>query len=54
VIRMLASTKTRQAATNFLRGVIGSYARPYLRWAAANEKSPVVRKQAGQLVRYIR
>jgi len=54
VIRMLASSKTRQNATNFLRGVIGSAARPYLKWAAANEKNPVVRKQAASLARYIR
>ncbi len=54
VIRMLASAKTRQKATNFLRGVIGGYARPYLKWAAANEKNPVVRKQAASLARYIR
>ena len=54
VIRMLASTKTRQTATNFLRGVIGSFSRPYLKWAATNEKNPVVRKQAATLSRYIR
>jgi eukaryotic-like serine/threonine-protein kinase len=54
VIRMLASTKTRQTATNFLRGVIGSYSKPYLKWAANNEKNPVVRKQAATLARYIR
>jgi serine/threonine-protein kinase len=54
VIRMLASTKTRQTATNFIRGVIGGYAKPYLKWAAANEKNPVVRKQAASLARLIR
>lgn len=54
VIRMLASTKTRQTATNFLRGVIGSYCKPHLKWAAAHEKNPVVRKQAATLARYIR
>src|SRR5690606_13069499 len=46
VIRMLASTKTRQRATNFLRGIIGKYAAPHLRRAAKNEKNPVVRKHA--------
>ena len=54
VIRMLASTKTRQAATNFLRGVIGRPSKSYLNWAATHEKSPVVRKQAKALAPYIR
>ncbi len=54
VIRMLASTKTRQRATNFLRGIIGKYAAPHLRRAAKNEKNPVVRKHAATLARYIR
>ena len=54
VIRMLASTKTRQRATNFLRGIIGKYAGPHLRRAAKNEKNPVVRKHAATLARYIR
>jgi len=54
VIRMLASTKTRQRATNFLRGIIGKFAGPHLRWAAKNDPNPVVRKQASTLSRYIR
>ena len=54
VIRMLASTKTRQRATNFLRGIIGKFAGPHLRWAAKNDPNPVVRKQAATLARYIR
>ena len=54
VIRMLASSKTRQRATNFLRGIIGKYAGPHLRWAAKNDKNPVVRKHAAVLSRYIR
>jgi eukaryotic-like serine/threonine-protein kinase len=54
VIRMLASTKTRQRATNFLRGIIGRFAGPHLRWAAKNDPNPVVRKQASILARYIR
>jgi serine/threonine-protein kinase len=54
VIRMLASTKTRQRATNFLRGIIGKFSAPYLRWAAKNDPNPVVRKQASNLARYIR
>jgi serine/threonine protein kinase len=54
VIRMLASTKTRQRATNFLRGIIGRPAAPHLRWAAKHDDNPVVRKQAANLARYIR
>ena len=54
VIRMLASTKTRQRATNFLRGIIGKFCAPHLRWAAKNDPNPVVRKQASSLARYIR
>ena len=54
VIRMLASTKTRQSATNFLRGVIGGFARPYLKQAAATEKNPVVRKEAAKVAGLIR
>ena len=54
IIRMLASPKTRQRATNFLRGVIGKWAAPHLRWAARNDPNPVVRKQANYLTRYIR
>jgi serine/threonine-protein kinase len=54
VIRMLASTKTRQRATNFLRGTIGRFAAPHLRWAAKNDPNPAVRKQAQALSRYIR
>jgi hypothetical protein len=54
VIRMLASTKTRQRATNFLRGIIGKFAAPHLRWAAKSDPNPVVRKQAATLARYIR
>jgi len=54
VIRMLASTKTRQRAWNFLRGTIGRFAAPHVRWAARNDPNPVVRKQAATLSRYIR
>jgi eukaryotic-like serine/threonine-protein kinase len=54
VIRMLGSAKTRQIATNFIRGVIGSHAKPHLKWASQHEKNPVVRRQAQNLVRYIR
>jgi serine/threonine-protein kinase len=54
VIRMLASTKTRQTATNFLRGVIGRPSVPYLKYAAAHEQNPIVRKQAATVARLIR
>ena len=54
VIRMLASTKTRQRATNFIRGIIGKFAGPHLRVAAKSDPNPVVRKQAANLSRYIR
>ena len=54
VIKMLASTKTRNRATNFLRGTIGHPAAAYLKAAAARDPNPVVRKQAGQLARYVR
>jgi predicted Zn-dependent protease len=54
VIRMLASAKTRQSATNFLRGTIGAYAKRYLAAAAKSEKNPVVRKEATRVARMIR
>jgi len=54
VITMLGSAKTRQRATNFLRGVIGHPAAAYLRYQAVHAENPVVRKQAANLARYIR
>lgn len=54
VIRMLASTKTRQTATNFLRGVIGRPSVPYLKYAATHEQNAIVRKQAATVARLIR
>jgi hypothetical protein len=54
VIRMLASAKTRQSATNFIRGTIGPYAKRYLAAAAKTEKNPVVRKEATRVARMIR
>jgi tetratricopeptide (TPR) repeat protein len=54
VIVMLSSGKTRQRATNFLRGIIGHPAAAYLRYEAAHAENPVVRKQAANLARYIR
>jgi hypothetical protein len=37
-----------------LRGIIGKFAAPHLRWAAKSDPNPVVRKQAATLARYIR
>ncbi|HTR55287.1 MAG TPA: protein kinase [Kofleriaceae bacterium] len=54
VIRMLSSKQTSQKASNFLRGVIGHPALPYLKAAAVHEPNPVVRKKAGELARFIR
>jgi serine/threonine-protein kinase len=54
VIRMLASNKTRNAATNFLRGVIGRPAAYHLKYASTHEPNPVVRQRAKELARYIR
>jgi len=54
VIRMLASTKTRQKAANFLRGVIGHPAGAFLREAAKKEPNSTVRKEAANLARMIR
>jgi serine/threonine protein kinase/tetratricopeptide (TPR) repeat protein len=54
VITMLSSSRTRQRATNFLRGVIGHPAAAYLRYEAAHAENPVVKKQAAALGRFIR
>ena len=54
IITMLSSGKTRQRATNILRGVIGHPAAAYLRYEAAHAENPVVRKQAANLARFIR
>jgi hypothetical protein len=51
---MLASNKTRNAATNFLRGVIGRPAAYHLKYASTHEPNPVVRQRAKELARYIR
>lgn len=54
VINMLSSAKTRQRATNFIRGKIGHPAAPYLRTAAAHGVNPAIRKQAASLSRIVR
>jgi hypothetical protein len=51
---MLSSGKTRQRATNILRGVIGHPAAAYLRYEASHAENPVVRKQAATLAKFIR
>jgi TolA-binding protein len=54
VIKMLSSGKTQQRAVNFLRGTIGHPAGQYLRYAAAHDPNPTVKKQAAMLARVIR
>jgi serine/threonine-protein kinase len=54
IIKMLASSKTRQRASNFIRGSIGSPAAPHLRIAAAHGENPAVRKYAAALARVVR
>lgn len=54
VINMLSSQRTRQRATNFIRGKIGHSAAPYLRTAAAHGANAAIRKQAASLSRIVR
>jgi len=54
VIHMLGSNRTRNSATNFLRGVIGHPAAAYLKYASVKDPSPLVRQRAKELARYIR
>lgn len=53
LIKMLASAKTRSRASSFLRGM-GHPAAPYVKYAAAHDPNPVVKKYAASLVRQIR
>ena len=53
LIKMLASGRTRNRATNFLRG-IGHPASPYIKYAAAHDPNPVVKKYAAALAKQIR
>jgi hypothetical protein len=53
LIKMLASTKTRTRASNFLRG-IGKPAGQYVRYAAAHDANPVVKRYAAALAKQIR
>jgi hypothetical protein len=54
VVRMLASNKTAGKAAAFLRGTIGHPARTYVRFAAAKNPNPNVRRRAAVLAKQIR
>jgi len=54
VVRMLASNKTAGKAAAFLRGTIGRPALTYVRFAAAKNPNPNVRKRAATLSKQIR
>jgi hypothetical protein len=53
LIKMLSSAKTRSRAEGFLRGN-GHPALTYVKYAAAHDGNPVVKKYAGQLAKQIR
>jgi hypothetical protein len=53
LIKMLASAKTRGRASGFLRG-IGHPAVNYVKYAAAHDPNPVVKKYAAALAKQIR
>jgi serine/threonine-protein kinase len=53
LIKMLASAKTRARASGFLRG-IGHPASNYVKYAAAHDPNPVVKKYAAGLAKQIR
>jgi serine/threonine-protein kinase len=52
LIKMLSSAKTRTRASGFIRGM-GRSALPYLRYAAAHDPNPTVKKTAGTLAKQI-
>ncbi len=52
LIKMLSSPKTRKRAQGFLRG-IGHPAAPYLKYAAAHDPNPVIKKAAAGLAKQI-
>jgi serine/threonine-protein kinase len=54
VVRMLASNKTAGKAAAFLRGTIGRPARTYVKFAAAKNPNPNVRRRAAILAKQIR
>lgn len=54
LIRALASPKTRGKASTFLRRTIGRSAVPNLKYLAAHDPNPVVRKQAAALAKQLR
>lgn len=51
VISMLVSDKTSRKAQGFLKYVVGKPAAPYVRYAAAHDPNPKVRRTAGWLLR---
>lgn len=53
LIKMLASAKTRGRAGKFLLGM-GRPAAPYLRYAAAHDPNPIIKKSAAGLAKQIR
>jgi len=53
LIKMLSSSRTRTRASNFLRG-IGHPAASYVKYAAAHDPNPVVKKTAAALAKQIR
>ncbi len=53
LIKMLSSSRTRTRASSFLRG-IGHPAAIYVRYAAAHDPNPVVKKTAAALAKQIR
>ncbi|MEO8843143.1 MAG: protein kinase [Kofleriaceae bacterium] len=53
LIKMLASAKTRTRASSFLRGM-GHPAAIYVKYAAAHDPNPVVKKYAANLAKQIR
>ena len=52
LIKMLSSSKTRVRASSFIRGM-GRPALPYLRYAAAHDGNPTVKRTAGTLLKQI-
>jgi len=54
VINMLSSARTRQRASNFIRGSIGHPAGPYLRAAAVHGANATIRRHAAALSRVVR
>jgi hypothetical protein len=54
IIKTLGSVKTNKRAQVFLKSLIGRPALPYLKYAAAHEKNPHVKKWAAYMAKVIR